>query len=225
MERNIDANYLKFVKYLKAYVKRDGIENLIRYIESSDMRVAPASTKYHNSFDGGLVEHSLNVFNRLIKLIQMEYGNEIPYSKETIAIVGLLHDISKVNFYDKKLRNVKNDETGQWEQVPFYAVKDSKLVFGTHEENSLYILRRFFNLTYDEEIAIMYHMGTSVDSESQNRVYNAYNESTLAVLLHMADIASMTIDERVERESGDTISKFFESIEGEVSEENESVSE
>lgn len=197
MSIEIDSNYVKFIKYIKAYIKRDGIENLIAFFEKSDIRIAPASTKYHLSCEGGLIQHSLNVFMRLIKMLQLEYGEECPYSKETIAIVGLLHDISKVGFYAKKFRNVKNEETGQWESVPYYSVKedDARLLFSTHEENSLYVLSKFLKLTYEEELAIRYHMGVSTDSESQNRVYTAFNLSPLAALLHTADLLAMTVDE------------------------------
>ena len=102
---DIEKNYELFKSYLTTFIKRDGIDKFIEWLDNSDAKVAPASTKYHLSCEGGGVQHALNVFNRLISLIQLEYGdNECPYSKETIALVALCHDVSKFNFYDIKYR-------------------------------------------------------------------------------------------------------------------------
>lgn len=196
---NIDANYKKFVKYLSAYVHRDGIEKLLAWLDKTDVRIAPASTKYHLSCEGGLVKHSLNVFMRLIGLMNAEYPNDCPYSKETIALVALLHDISKVGYYKKYFKNVQNEETGRWEKVMSYATRDEedRLLYATHEENSVYMLSKFFKLTYDEELAIRYHMGSigAEDIFAQNRMISAYKRSPLALFLHMADMQAMCIDE------------------------------
>lgn len=196
-----EANYNLFKLYLTNFIVRDGIDKFIKWLDSSDAKIAPASTKYHLSCEGGCIQHSLNVFNRLISLIQLEYaGGECPYSNETIALVALCHDISKVNFYDIKYRNVKNNETGIWESVPYYTVKDSKnrFIFGTHSENSLYILRTFFKLSYEEELAILHHMGcfdTSELTAPARNMMDAYKTSKLALLLHTADMLATCIDE------------------------------
>ena len=152
-----EANYATYKKYLRAYIKRDGIDGLIDYLDHSDAVICPASTKYHLSREGGYIQHSLNVFSRLIALLKDEYGDDIPYSKETIAIVALLHDISKVNYYKKTFRNVK-DENGKWVSVEQYSVRDDseRLVFGTHEENSLHILQNFFKTHYIKEKTLKY---------------------------------------------------------------------
>lgn len=197
---NINANYEKYTKYLRAYITRDGVEALINYLDHSDIKVAPASTKYHMSVEGGLVQHSLNVFMRMIQLVNTEYDgfDNCPYTKETIALVSLLHDISKVNFYKQYFKNVKNDETGAWEKVQAYTIRDDndRLLFASHEENSLYMLSKFFSLTYDEELALRYHMGHT-DSSNENDVYSAYKRSTLALLLFVADMEATCIDEVV----------------------------
>lgn len=198
--KDLEKNYKLYKKYLKAYIKRDGIDNFIKWLDTTDAIRAPASTKYHLCEPGGLIQHNLNVFNRLIRLISEEYGDEYPYSKETIAFVSLFHDVSKINFYDIYFRNVKNDK-GQWEQVPTYTVReeDNRLVFGTHEENSVYILNQFFKLSYEEALAIRWHggCGTSNDPSSQGKMMEAYKASTLALLLHIADMQATCIDELV----------------------------
>jgi hypothetical protein len=196
--KDIEKNYRLYKKYLKAYIKRDGIDGFIKWLDTTDAIKAPASTKYHLCEPGGLIQHSLNVFNRLIRLISEEYGDDCPYSKETIAFVSLLHDVSKINFYDVYLKNVKNDK-GQWEQVPTYNVReeDNRLIFGIHEENSVYMLNQFFKLSYEEALAIRWHggCGTSNDPSSQGKMMEAYKASTLALLLHIADMQATCIDE------------------------------
>lgn len=197
---DVEKNYEQYLKYLSVFVKREGIENLIKWFEKTDIKTAPASSKYHLSCDGGLIQHSLNVFNRLIGLMNKEYGepDNFPYSKETIAIVALLHDISKVNFYKPFYRNVQNQETGIWEKVRSFVVRDEeeRLNFASHQENSLYLISKFLNLSYEEELAIRYHMGCiDCGVEERNRMIYAYKKSPLALLLHLADMEAMCLDE------------------------------
>lgn len=198
---NVEKNYAKFKKYIQNYIKREGVNEFLEWLDSSDMRVAPASTKYHMSCEGGLCAHSLNVFYRLIKLIQAEYpeGTECPYSQESIALVALLHDLAKVNYYTISEKNVKNAQ-GQWEKVPYYTVKDTndRLIFGSHSMNGYYLASKFFKLTYDEELAILHHMGgldTTEDTITLKNTIDAYKKSTLALLLHQADMLATCIDE------------------------------
>lgn len=205
---NVEKNYAKFRKYIQNYIKREGVEEFLEWLDTSDMKIAPASTKYHMSCEGGLCAHSLNVFYRLIKLIQAEYpeGTECPYSQESIALVALLHDLAKVNYYMISEKNVKNAQ-GVWEKVPYYAVKDTKdrLIFGSHSMNGYYLASKFFKLTYDEELAILHHMGgldTTEDTITLKNTIDAYKKSTLALLLHQADMMATCIDE-LEEESNE----------------------
>jgi len=205
---NVEKNYAKFRKYIQNYIKREGVEEFLEWLDTSDMKIAPASTKYHMSCEGGLCAHSLNVFYRLIKLIQAEYpeGTECPYSQESIALVALLHDLAKVNYYMISEKNVKNAQ-GVWEKVPYYTVKDTKdrLIFGSHSMNGYYLASKFFKLTYDEELAILHHMGgldTTEDTITLKNTIDAYKKSTLALLLHQADMMATCIDE-LEEESNE----------------------
>lgn len=198
-EIDIEKNYMRYKWYLKSYVNREGIDKLIEYLDSSDAMRCPASTKYHLSCEGGFVQHSINVFNRLFKLLKNEYGDNLPYSKESIALVALLHDISKTNYYKVSTRNVK-DENGKWTSVEYYSVRedDEKLVYGTHEENSIEILSQFIPLTYEERVSILYHMGSNseaADAYHEARKMTAYKKVPLAVWLHMADMLATCIDE------------------------------
>ena len=212
---DIELNYKKFKAYLKNYVQREGIDDLIKWLDSSDVKVAPATTKYHLSEEGGLVQHSLDVFLRLIKLIKMEYpdkevfdeeGNLVetvstsPYSKETIAIVSLLHELSKVNYYTTYYKNVKNDETGNWEKIGYYKVREQscRLFFGNRVENTIYLIEKFIKLTDIEKIALLYQMGGMAEYDNdytKGLCFEAYKHSTLALFLHQADVQATCIDE------------------------------
>lgn len=196
---NVNADEVKdtFLVLAKNYIKRDGIENLLDYLLKSDFFIAPASSKYHLSCPGGLCQHSINVFNRLIKEVENEYESvdESPWNMETLTIVSLMHDLCKIDFYKKSLRNVKNQTTGKWEQVEYYEI-DEKLPIA-HSYKSQYILRSYINLSREESVAIMSHMG-GFDSNVRGgdfTIQNAFKKFPLAVLLHVADLKAANIDE------------------------------
>lgn len=199
----IEENYNKFINLIRENIKRDGVENLIKWLNSKNAKEAPASTKYHLSCKGGLIKHCLNVFDRLHRLLKMEYAtSECPYSDETIAIVSLLHDISKVDFYEVQERNTK-DENGNWIKVPYYSVKDEehRFIYGSHSMNSVYMLGKFINLTYEENLAILHHMGgmdTTEDKFTVKNVSEAYKKSGLAMLLFFADMSATFRDEGID---------------------------
>lgn len=191
-------------KFIKAYtenITRPGADKLLAWIESSDFFAAPASTRFHLSSPGGLLEHSLHVFERMKAICANEAtitpGFNEP-SVETIAVCGLLHDICKANFYAVEMRNRKNDQ-GRWEQYPFYVV-DDKLPYG-HGEKSVYIISGFMRLSREEAMAIRWHMGFA-DNDFRGGGYsvgNAFEKFPLAVLLHIADLQATYLDETGEK--------------------------
>ena len=186
---NIEADKNEFIEIFKNNVKRDGSAQLLDYLLSDkcDFFTAPASAKYHNAFEGGLLRHSLNVYHCLKsyldrKRVKETYG--IEYSDESIAIAALLHDLCKVNFYKVGYRNVK-DEHGVWQKVPAYEV-DDRLPYG-HGEKSVYIISGYMKLTREEAFAIRYHMGFSGGDDERN-VGKAFSMFPLAVALSFADM-------------------------------------
>ena len=199
MEINVERNYERYKSYIGKFVERPGVDKFLNWLDKSDAKIAPASTKYHCSYEGGLLEHEMNVFVQLRKLVKMQYGNDCPYSDETIALVSLLHDTSKINFYKVDYRNVK-DAQGQWEKVPYYTVRedDERLIYGSHSENAVYMVKKFFDLSYEEELAILYHMGgmdTTEDKITPKNVISAFKKSELALLLYMADMLATCVVE------------------------------
>lgn len=177
-----------FIEMLRGCVHRPGIENLIGWLESTDFFEAPASTKYHGAYPGGLVKHSMNVLDRL----RRKYADFPQGTKsETVAIVSLLHDVCKANFYRK-------EETiycgGQ--QVIRYGY-DNKLPIG-HGEKSVILIQKHMKLTDEEIIAISWHMGAfdarvKGGSKELSQVWERY---PLAFLMHIADMEATWLDER-----------------------------
>lgn len=185
------------LEIISTTVKRQGIDKLVDWLEKSDFFTAPASTRFHLSCRGGLALHSLHVYNRLYREVVAEYGSVegSPYSEENIAIVSLFHDLCKVHFYKETTRNVKNEETGQWEKVPYYMVEDQFPM--VHGPKSQYILAQFIGLSAEESMSIMHHMG-GFDVSVKGGDYalmNAFGKYPLALLLHMADMKATNLDE------------------------------
>lgn len=185
----IENNKQQITDIFRTHVHRDGSEKLLDYlVNKSDFFTAPASTRFHGSYDGGLAQHSLNVYNCFKAYLERERVRELynlNASDETIAVCALLHDICKVNVYTRGTRNVKNEETGQWEKVPAYFF-DDRLPYG-HGEKSVYMITGFMRLTREEAFAIRYHMGFSGD-EPVGNVGKAFEMFPLAFALSTADM-------------------------------------
>ena len=184
---------IDFRNIFSQFITRPGADALLRWLESTDFFTAPASTRFHGSHIGGLCEHSVLVYERLKQLIEF-YPSENKPSDETIAIVALLHDMCKVNFYETEFRNRKN-ERGEWEKYPVYIVDDN-LCMG-HGESSLYIVSSFMALSREEAAAINWHMGFG-DVRFKDKDYTvgkAFARYPLALLLHTADSMATAFDE------------------------------
>lgn len=185
----------RYKSIFNEYIKREGAQKLLDWLSRTDFFTAPASAKFHNAFEGGLVLHSLNVFDRLLREVKEEYGENFneKYSMETITVCALLHDVCKVNFYKKEIRNVK--ENGEWVPKTFYTVED-ELPYG-HGEKSVYIVSGFIKLTRSEAMAINWHMG-GFDTRVKGGDYSlsaAFYSYPLALLLHIADNKAAYLDE------------------------------
>ena len=182
---NLDDLKKRFVE-ICATINRPGMEDLMAWLERSDFYTAPASTRFHGNYTGGLLEHSLNVYDKLSGFVA-RYP-ELEISPETVAVTALFHDLTKVNYYTVSSRNVKDDVTGAWHKEPFYKTED-RLPLG-HGEKSVIILQSFIKLTRDEIVAIRWHMG-SFDCAVKGGDYgmgNAFETYPLAVMTHLADM-------------------------------------
>lgn len=177
----------KFIEIYSNYIKRDGADKLMEYLLSSDFFRAPASTRFHGSYEGGLVEHSVNVYECLRDYLSRPRAKELyglNFSEETVAIVALLHDLCKIGVYKPGTRNVK-DDFGKWQSVPTFTFEDS-LPYG-HGEKSVYIISGYMRLTRDEAFAIRYHMGFSGNEDAAS-VGKALEKFPLAFAVSVADM-------------------------------------
>ena len=185
----------KFLEIYNNNITREGSKELLEFLQKSDFFVAPASTQFHNACEGGLCEHSINVYNRFLNAVKNEFGKNYleKVSNETIAICGLLHDICKVETFKVDTRNKKVE--GNWVQVPYYTVDDS-LPYG-HGEKSVYIISGFMRLSREEAMIINWHMG-GFDARVRGGAYglsDAYYKYPLAPLFHTCDMLATYLDE------------------------------
>lgn len=193
MQREVLKN--EFLDICRREIERDGLSEILDWLETTDFYAAPASTRFHGNYEGGLLEHSLNVYHALNKLSGQ--FKELELSPESIAIAALFHDLCKVNYYAVSTRNVKDEKTGVWHKEPFYKT-DDQMPLG-HGEKSVIILLRHMALTDDEIYAIRFHMGgfDSAVRGGDGSVSKAYELCPLAVLLHLADMtATYLMEER-----------------------------
>lgn len=200
-----NENVCRFEKLLQG-VKREGVEELLNFIRDSDFYTAPASTRYHLTEEGGLLKHSIHVYDCLMKKKENPVWKEAlsDVSDDTFILVSLLHDLCKTYFYGEELKNrktydedkvkaanprtVKRDANGEfiWETVPAYVV-DDKYPLG-HGEKSVFFIMQFVKLTMLEIAAIKHHMGAYCDSSQWNTLGQAYEKYPLALALHESDL-------------------------------------
>lgn len=204
----IEANKIEFIELVNS-IERDGMykDQLIDMLISSDFFTAPASTQYHCSYEGGLCQHSLNVYHNLKDLVDNREGlTPACYNEESLKIVALFHDISKIGCYEKGIKNEKvyydggskNDELGRfdWVSSVMWKTKKDKFIYGSHEVTSEYMLRQYIPLTLEESVAITHHMGSMAWDSAKDNIGEVFNTYTLALLLYMADMMSSYITEK-----------------------------
>ena len=179
-------NREKFMELMRK-TERAGVEDMLKWLDTTDFYSAPASTRYHGSYPGGLVQHTLNVAYELKQLVDF-YDVKIP--KDSILICALGHDFCKINTYRETIVNVPPQRTksGKWEQQQGYK-KDEYLKLG-HGAKSLSTLQDFITLKDYEKEAIYWHMG-AFDLGQYNNINDlskTFEENPLAFLLHIADM-------------------------------------
>ncbi|MBR4589058.1 MAG: hypothetical protein IKO36_00195 [Bacteroidaceae bacterium] len=205
-----NSNIAKFEELLSE-VKREGINSLLDFIRKSDFYTAPASTRFHLSEQGGLLKHSLHVYECLNAKVDAPIWKDVlkGVSRETILIVSLLHDLCKTYYYTTDFKNqktydadkvsaassreVKHDAKGDyiWETVPCFTV-DNKYPLG-HGSKSVVFILQYMKLSMEEITAITYHMGAYCDSSQWTELGQAYEKYPLALALHQADMEATHI--------------------------------
>lgn len=165
------------------FIGRKGAKDLLEWIEKKGFFEAPASARHHGAYEGGLVIHSVNVFRRILRISDHEKKKHPEYGTETLTIVSLLHDLCKMDGYTKQ-------EDGTY--------RASRKFPAGHGEKSVFMILPFMDLSEEEILAIRWHMG-AYDFCAKGGSYdlgNAFNQSRLAVMLHIADMEATHFDER-----------------------------
>ena len=187
----------RFIDICKSNIKRDGLDELLAWLEKSDFYYAPASTKYHGNYEGGLLEHSLNVYDNLMKVVDTFPIHNTIFEKETLTVISLFHDLCKVNFYKKGSRNVKGED-GKWFAKEVYEISE-KVPLG-HGEKSCILIQQFMKLSVEELLSIRWHMG-GFDSASRGGDYSmsgAQDYTKLVTLLQVADMLATMNEPKVD---------------------------
>ena len=201
-KKNIEEFEALYNKYI---LPRDGGDRLLTFIRQSDFYTAPASTRFHLSEEGGLLQHSLNVYHCLMnKMNNPTWANVLKNNEWEIATVALLHDLCKTYYYDKELKNtksydpdvvasfggrgVKHDAKGDyvWTMAESYTY-NNRFPIG-HGAKSVFFIQQFIKLSMEEIACIYWHMGAYCGSDQWNELGDAYEKYPLALALHEADM-------------------------------------
>lgn len=206
-ELNIQELIEKFEQLLTS-VKRDGIDKLLAYIRKSDFYRAPASTRFHSCHDGGLLEHSLNLYECLLSKKQNPIWADVlrEIDDESLILVALLHDLCKSYLYVPEFKNkkvysdtgTKKDEGGRfdWQAVKGYST-DDKIPYG-HGEKSVMMIEEFIKLKPIERYAIRWHMGFTEPKEYWNTLTTAIKKYPVILAVHQADMEATYLLEEEE---------------------------
>lgn len=206
-ELNIQELIEKFEQLLTS-VNRDGIDKPLAYIRKSDFYRAPASTRFHSCHDGGLLEHSLNLYECLLNKKQNPIWAEVlrEVDDESLILVALLHDLCKSYLYVPEFKNkkvysntgTKKDEGGRfdWQAVKGYGT-DDKIPYG-HGEKSVMMIEEFIKLKPIERYAIRWHMGFTEPKEYWNTLTTAIKKYPVILAVHQADMEATYLLEEEE---------------------------
>ena len=177
------------IKQLLLSTEREGIEDLINWMDEAGFFDAPCSSKYHLCEPGGLAKHSLNVFqNAMNQTLSYYKENEEQITFDfinAVTLCSLLHDIGKTGQFGKSIYILNNDS-------PFPPYETNKdLLYIPHEVRSISILSKFIDLTEEEQYAILYHNGLY-----SNLTNFKGKETPLLLILHHADMWASRVTEK-----------------------------
>lgn len=180
------------------YIITDETENnsLKTWLDNSDFLVAPASTKFHGNFKGGLSLHTLMVIKQsliftrplLENFYQSPNATKFEVTTKDVFLASLCHDFCKTNFYGVEYRNAK-DINGNWIRQPFYKSKNDNRNLGHGNESVLIMLEIFPSMIKNRTLieAVSRHMGFCDLTESETYNYSNFLQNPLVILLQLAD--------------------------------------
>ena len=180
---------------------RQGMDGLLAEMDGMGFYTAPCSTQYHLAYPGGLLEHSLNVYELMDRLSSILYPE---VDRSSVIICALLHDLGKAgqfgkpNYVVNMLKGLgKNAEPYQSPTKPY--IGNPELMYIDHEVRSIQIAGRYIKLTEDENWAILMHNGMYGNFKYQIQG----KETPLYLLLHMADMWASRVVEKESETDGE----------------------
>lgn len=181
------------IVFLKAYeAGKDPDDNferayaIIEWLRSTDFYRAPASSRYHDCYPSGLLYHALKVYDNMLELKKTSFFSNTSYA--SVALVGLVHDWCKIGLYSTYMKNVKDERTGQWNQVEAYSRSVENIIIPLgHGVTSMFLAGKFFRLSPQEALAIRWHMSNYNVADSESFELEEANEKVN--LVHMVQFA------------------------------------
>lgn len=179
-------NKQKYLGLLKVINTKD-LTPFINYLEAIDYFNKPATAVSFNAFEGGLCKYALDLYCELYSMCNAYVPNK--YTDEDLLKVALFRDLYRAEMYESFMRNVKNDQTGVWEAVKAFRIKEDRPTFGEIGFSSYMIAKHFFEFT-DEQIEAICHSSIRDTASGELRDINDVRRSyPLVTLLCMADLA------------------------------------
>ena len=194
---NVETNKERFNELVNSIGIEFDKDALFTFLENNDFYTAPATSMYSYSYEGGLCQHCLDVYDTL--KILCELSGEV-FEDDTIKLVGLFHDFYKVAYYEKSVVNKKvYSETGSkkdsggrfdWVSIEGYKVREApnRPLYGDNSFTSYMLLSKFIPLTDYETVAIINHNCGMDNSYSNKDLSHILASNHLTVLLHSADM-------------------------------------
>lgn len=160
---------------------------ILQWLNEGDFFTAPASTRYHDAFTGGLLTHTLNVYDNMVELSKIDKFASVKV--KDYALVALVHDWCKIGLYEVYMKNVKDDTTGKWYQQEAFRWKDGGPSFALgHGVSSMFLASRFLPLNLEQSAAIRWHMGEyNVASNESSELHESNERFPLVFMLQFAD--------------------------------------
>lgn len=150
------------------------------YLLANGFFSAPASTKYHGNYEGGLFDHSFTVMNILVEL---SAKNNLKWQRaESPFIVGMFHDLCKIDQY--RIDNSEPYTVGEATRYEYRTDTD----FKGHGDKSILLLCQHMKLTEEEVMCIRYHMGAFTEKDEWRDYTNAVHRYANVLWTHHADM-------------------------------------
>ena len=180
------------------YIMKDSTEaaSMKDWLDHTDFWTAPASTRFHGNFKGGLSLHTLMVIKQSLEFAHSVLENfytspaapNYTVRAYDIFVAALCHDFCKTGFYEVEYRNTK-DITGNWIKQPFYKTLNDNRNLGHGNESVLMMIEILPSIINNRMVieAVSRHMGFSDLSDSETFNYSNFLQNPLVILLQLAD--------------------------------------